>query len=187
MTKKIRFFLIIGVLFYTTGCYLYPIKDIYYVYDKKVNYASLRTFDWLPVPTKARMETRESMLIINQIKGAVNRELEAKGLKVNSSNPDFLIAFLHGGKEKKVSYIDWGYKSTLGGGESGPFSFLWRRHIQRIEYEEGSFILDFVDPHTKEVIWRVATTHEIIPYATSKKKAEQINRIVPKMLNEFPP
>jgi hypothetical protein len=116
----------------------------------------------------------------------VNRELEAKGLKRNPANPDFLIA-LYDRKEKKVDDIYYkGFWKGFWGAWRG-LGNLWPRYLQRVQYEGETLILDFVDPQTKEVFWRVAATHEVISHATSEKKAEQINRIVPKMLKEFPP
>jgi hypothetical protein len=99
--KKFYAFFILCSLILTTSC---SIITVSYDYDLEANFTRLRTFDWLPIPIKARANE----LNVKHIKRAVNRELETKGLKRNSANPDFLIA-LHIVEERKVDIVDWGY------------------------------------------------------------------------------
>jgi hypothetical protein len=87
--KVLNIFFIASLTFLTMSCALSLID-----YDRDINFARLRTFAWLPV------EVQENELVIKNIKGAVNRELEAKGFMKNEGNPDFLIA-IRGKKEKK--------------------------------------------------------------------------------------
>ena len=99
--KKLYAFIVLCSLILTTSC---SIITVSYDYDLEANFTRLRTFDWLPIPIKARANE----LNVKHIKRAVNRELETKGLKRNSANPDFLIA-LHIVEERKVDIVDWGY------------------------------------------------------------------------------
>ena len=91
-----RAFKILIVLFcigFTLSCAIYDVK---YDYDTNANFADLKTFDWMPVPEKAGIDS----FVVQRVKNAVNTELQAKGLVMTSDNQDFLIATHLGQKEK---------------------------------------------------------------------------------------
>ncbi|MCP3676421.1 MAG: DUF4136 domain-containing protein, partial [Deltaproteobacteria bacterium] len=99
--KKLYAFVILCSLILTTSC---SIITVSYDYNLEANFTRLRSFDWLPDPIKAPANE----LNVSRIKRAVNRELEAKGIKRNTANPAFLIA-LHVVEESTVKIVDWGY------------------------------------------------------------------------------
>jgi Domain of unknown function (DUF4136) len=188
-----RFIILTGILMLLFGC---ASLDVSYDYDPEINFAALRTFDWLPVPEKAQAKAQSNELTIKHIKLAVSRELNAKGLQMSSENPDILIA-LHGGKEKKVDVQEWGYGyrdrdySHWGLAPRGPWYpqpagrdyFDYRRGLDTYEYEVGTLIIDFIDAKTKSLIWRGTATGVVDPTVTSEK----INEVVKKILENFPP
>ena len=183
-----RFIGLIVFLLFLINCA--PLS-VNYGFDREVDFASIKTYDWLPISPK----DQKNELTVKHIKLAVNKELQAKGLKMTSENPDMLIA-LHGGKEKKVDVQEWGY--AYGNHDyyhegfhprrwyiepAGREIYEYRRGIDTYEYEMGTLILDFVDAKKKELIWRGSATGVIDPYKTS----EQINEAVTKILENFPP
>ena len=98
--KAIHAFFVLFLIGLTVSCAsIYGVK---YDFDQQANFADLKTFDWMPVPEKAGINS----LVVQRVKKAVNAELQAKGLMVTSNNPDFLIA-QHLGKRIKC-------KSTIG-------------------------------------------------------------------------
>lgn len=153
-------------------------------YDRQVNFADIKTYDWLPVPESATLDQRS----IQTIKKAVNAELKAKGLAISSDNPDFLIAE-HVGKQSKVETTDWGYgyrtHEETTGGFGGGYSGASKPTLR--QYEEGVLILDFVDPKTKEMIWRGSVKAEIQKVNTPEKSEALINQAVRKILRHYPP
>jgi hypothetical protein len=162
--------------------------SVNYDYDQRVNFASLKTYDWLPTPQKARI----SELTIKNIEFAVDKQLEAKGLKMSSENPDFLIA-VHVTKQTKVDTEQWGYAYGNGnffhGGRFSRFGgatsdYQFRSGTDTYVYEIGTLIVDFVDTKTRELIWRGTATAEIDPSAPS---IDLINKAVAKILENFPP
>ena len=157
-----------------------PIYSVKYDYDTKTDFASLKTYDWLPIPAKADIDK----LNIERIKNAVNSQMTAKGLRKSPDNPDFLIAS-HVGKKEKVRIADWGYGyGTYGrywGGYGGP------RGVDVYKYEEGSLILDFVDAKSKKLIWRGSAKAQINTDKTPEKREKLIAEAVQKILEKFPP
>lgn len=55
------------------------------------------------------------------------------------------------------------------------------------EYEEGSLILDFVDPKTKNLIWRGSGKAQVDSAMTPESRDKLINEAVAKILKNFPP
>ena len=145
------------------------VYDVGYDYDQQTNFEGLKTYDWLPVPKGIRGDT----LVQERIKNAVNSELEAKGLRMTSDEPDFLIA-MQAGTEDKVRNVPehWGYKHTKS---------------RRVEYEEGTLVLDFVDPASKELIWRGTAKADVDSKMAPEKIDKLVNEAVEKTLKNFPP
>ena len=188
-TDMLRYGILMLSLFLFAGCASF---DVNYDYDQTVDFASIKTFDWMPVFTKPW----GNELTVKHIKRAVDNQLEAKGLRMSSAHPDILIA-LHGGKKKKIDVQEWGYAYRDNDFyHSGPFyrrpfygepfgrdSVEYRRGTDTYEYEVGTIILDFVDTGKKELIWRGMATGVVGTDMTP----EEINTIVAKILINYPP
>ena len=171
-------FIIVCLMALTISCS--PIYSVKYDYDTKTDFASLRTYDWLPIPAKADIDR----LNVERIKNAVNSQMAAKDLRKAPDNPDFLIAS-HVGKKEKVRIADWGYGygpyGRYWGGYGGP------RGVDVYKYEEGSLILDFVDAKSNKLIWRGSAKAQTNTAKTPEKRQELIDEAVHKILEKFPP
>lgn len=182
-----RYLLLFGFLFCFVSCATFNVS---YDFDPETDFSRIKTYDWMPIPEKAQINE----LTLKHIKYAVNKQLETKGLRLTSENPDILIA-IHGGKEKRVDTQEWGYAYDYDYSHAGPFPrrFLrepagpdymqYRRGIDTYEYEVGTLILDFVEAKKKSLIWRGTSVGVIDPSKTS----EQIYEAVTKMLENYPP
>ena len=176
--KAIRAFFVLFLIGFTVSCAsIYGVK---HDYDQQANFADLKTFDWMPVPEKAGINS----LVVQRVKKAVNAELQAKGLMMASNNPDFLIA-QHLGKKDKVQVTDWGYSYSHYGRYRG--GYWGSTGVSTYEYEEGSLILDFVDAKSKKMIWRGAAKAEVQNIDTPDKSEKLINEVVQEILKNFPP
>ena len=175
--KAITIFLI---LFFSgmTIAYSRP-YDVTYDYDKQVNFANIKTYDWMQVPEKAGVDS----FVVQRVKNAVNAQLKAKGITMTSNNPDFLIAE-HLGKQDKVQVDNWGYGYGARGGYWGGYG---AGGVSTYEYQEGSLILDFVDAKTKNLIWRGSAKAEVQNIRSPEKSEKVIGKAVKAILKKFPP
>jgi hypothetical protein len=178
MMKAIRAIFVLFFIGFTISCS--TIYGVQHDYDKQVDFTNLKTYDWMPIPEKAGIDT----LSIQRVKKAVNAELKSKGLMKTSDNPDFLIPE-HLGKKDKVQVTDWGYGY-------GPYGGYWGGYwgpggVSTYEYEEGSLILDFVDAKSEKMIWRGVAKAEIDNANTPEKKEKLTNEAVQEILKNFPP
>ena len=168
MTVIIASFMLIAI-----SCSTISVK---HDYDMTVDFAKLKTFYWLPIPVQAGINE----LDVKRIQSAVSTQLQAKGYRMMSDNPDFMIA-MHLGKQHKVDVHEWGYAY-------GPRArFAGLGGIEVYQYEEGTLLLDFVDTRSKGLIWRGVATGEIDRYASTETRNKRINEAVQKILSNFPP
>ena len=157
---------------FVISCATGGIYGVEYDFDSDVDFVYLSTYDWLPVPEKAGIDS----LTINRVKKAVNAGLQAKDLRMTSNNPDFLIA-VHLGSKDKVDVKNWGYRRSYRG----------TNRVVTYQYEQGSLILDFVDAKSKNLIWMGAAKVDIYNALTPEEREKLINEAVQKILRNFPP
>jgi hypothetical protein len=163
--------------------------NVNYDYDTGTDFSKYHTYDWLPVPEKAKNDN----LTIERIKDAVSKELSMKGLSKNTLNPDFLIA-LHGGREKKVDVTEWGYAYVPRGyyrhgayWKSPKSDMFLSREISTYEYEIGTLVMDFIDAKTNNLIWRGTGQAIIDPSISPSDREKRIQSGITKILANFPP
>jgi len=178
-------FSILCVSFFIAGC---ASMSVNYDYDQRVNFAALKTYNWLPAPKKSEV----NQLTIRNIEFAVDKQLQAKGLETSPEKPDFLIA-VYVTKRTQVDTEQWGYAYGNGnffyGGRyprfgGAPSNYDFRSGTDTYVYDIGTLIIDFVDPKTRELIWRGTATAEIDP---SAPQIELVNNAVARVLQNFPP
>ena len=173
MVKKLLIFLISFIAAITMSCS--PIYEVRYDYERKTDFAVLKTYDWLVAPKGVVIDP----LLQDRIKNAVNKKLEAKGLRMTSDDPDFLIAMQTTSKEKmRHSPKAWGYG----------YGSRWHSHKYRTRtYDEGTLVLDFVETASKKLIWR-GTAQGLVAFNMTPEKLDYLaNQAVQKTLKNFPP
>ena len=112
----------------------------------------------------------------------MTNQLEAKGLRVSSTNPDLLIAVYIRTKERLI-IISYG----------GSYLYPYYGHIAYWgtptirQYEEGTLLLDFVDAKSNQLIWRGSAKSDLDVVSTPERREKMINEAVRKILENFPP
>jgi hypothetical protein len=149
--------------------------ELHYDYDPSFDFSRLKTYQWLP----ASQSKDISQLNLQRIQQAVNEQLQGKGFQQAEKNPDFLVGLI-ASKQDKVQIIDWGYNF-------GPYGSLWNDNIDTYAYEEGSIILDFINPYSKNLFWRGAAKEAIDPDLTPEERIKAVNEVVQGILKGFPP
>jgi hypothetical protein len=171
---------LLGVVLLSLGCSSITVSTDF---DDKIDFSKFSTYSWMPgpeTPSQAiQKELASNTLVEGRVKRAVDAQLPAKGLRKTNENPDVLVAF-HTGVEDKVDVQNWGYGYGWG----------WRYGgggITTINYQEGTLILDFVNPATKQLMWR-GVAKKVLSEKTTPEKSEQgISKAVQKILEKYPP
>ena len=171
--KKFSILVIIFLLVAITNCS--PVYDHFYAYDRTVQFASLKTYNWLPLGAKEI----KNELVRQRIKHAVNSELASKGYKMVSENPDFLILARVGVKEETWS---------AGGEPFGGRYYSRRNYASRsVQIKAGTLLLDFVDAKSENPIWWGSASASLDRTYSPEKLDQLVGDVVRKILKEFPP
>ena len=166
-----------------------------YDFDPKADFASLKKYLWLDMPQKLTGDPRidGNTILASRIHEAVDTALAARGFRKVSSDPDFLVAY-HVSLDKRRSvqtlnsYYGYGPGWGYGYGASyRPGYWAGAPETYVYEYEEGTLILDIVNPDNKELIWRGSARDEVHFKSTPEKDQTQLNEAVHAMLENFPP
>jgi hypothetical protein len=158
-------------------------------YDPDYNFSSLKTYGWLAMKRPAATDIRISnTLIEDRVRAAIEHELDGRGYrKLTGETPDFYVAWLGGIDRKlRVDTIDRYYDPFRDGSFYGGYWPGYPRTYVR-EYEEGTLIIDFLDPATHKLIWRGTGSDYIEPGETPEQITATINNAVNKILAGFPP
>lgn len=169
--------------------------EISYDFDPKANFKGLKTYAWLEQPQKPTGDPRidGNTILETRIHEAVDTGLAARGFRKVTSDADFLVAY-HVSLDKRQSvqtlnsYYAYGPGWGYGYGASyRPGYWAGAPETYVYEYEEGTLILDIVNPENKELIWRGSAQDEVHFKSTPEKDQAQLNEAVQKMLEKFPP
>ena len=152
-------------------------------FSHDTDFSGLRNYQWVPL-SETMASGQFSTDTVASMKIAFTDALEAKGFTRVKSNPDFLVA-LFGVTEGKIQSTDWGYnyqwdKRSWGG--------YWdERRVSAREYDEGTIVLDILDPASGDLIWSGTAVAVLFEGMSGDKRNKRIDDAVAKLLEQFPP
>jgi hypothetical protein len=164
-------------------------------YDPSGHFSGLKTYDWHPVPQKPTGNPRlDNTLLENRIRNAVESQLGQQGYqKLTTGTPDFWIGY-HVAIENKIDVTTmnqyynyppgWAYRN-YGVPYNAPGVTVTQ--TQAYEYEQGTLILDIVDPQTQQLIWRGSAQAELDRTASPEKREKRLKDAIRRILERFPP
>ncbi|HEX8289083.1 MAG TPA: DUF4136 domain-containing protein [Pyrinomonadaceae bacterium] len=123
-------------------------------YDKNFNLGSLKTFAFKDQRRGNNDPLKTNTLTSSRIKNSLTAQLEENGFSLNDDNPDFLVAYYAGSKEKlDIQSFGYGYPRYWRWG-FGPD--IWTRY-----YTEGSIVVDVINAKNNMLVWRGMVTDTI--------------------------
>jgi hypothetical protein len=165
------------------GCSAFTINTDY---DPGASFLELRTYDWAPAETEAPKDPRvENDLLEARVHDAVDAELSARGYSqvAEGEAADFWVTY-HAGVEAKidVTTIQQAYPYYRGYSRWGGYSETYVRN-----YDEGTLILDVIDPETDRLIWRGSAQAQVNDRSTPEKREKRVRDAAAAILDRFPP
>ncbi|MDB4433388.1 DUF4136 domain-containing protein [bacterium] len=172
----------LGFALLALGCSTIEISTDYH---RNTDFASLKTFAWIPEPQKTTGDPRlDNSLLDQRIRKAVDAQLQFKGYEKQPAPPaDFFIAY-HLSIESK---IDVSVVNGYGGVGWGRYWGGGIGYTSVTEWDQGSIVLDFLEPKTRNLIWRGVARAEIYFDSTPEEREERTNKAIRKILERFPP
>ena len=159
-------------------------------YDPAVDFTKLKTYSWMEKPNPDEAPTiAENTLLTDRIERSVDGVLEAKGLsRVPRADADFLISQHIGVQQKlQVDTTQFGYGYGFGYGAWGGPIGGYSNQTTVSQYEEGTLMLDFVNPENRNLIWRGTGQSRVRRASTPQDREKLIRNAVEHILAKFPP
>jgi len=156
--------------------------------DPSVNLASYKTYNFVAEPGTNR--GGYSTPITGYFKGAISRELNARGYTLSESSPDLLINFNTNAREQvdirstpSMSY-GMGYYGYRGGlYASGPM--YGGSDISTVRYKQGTANIDVVDAAKKQLVWEGIAEGKITDTMMKNPQAT-IDTVIADMFANYP-
>jgi hypothetical protein len=172
-------FLLSAALFLVGGLSACSSISVNNDYDTSVDFALLKTWSWLPEAESAGMDAQGVMSLSGaRIREDLEGGLIARGYPKVASGGSFLVTF-HTLIQQRIE----------AGAEPYGYGYGWRSGYAGapLIYDEGSLIVDFIDPKSKTMVWRGLASGVVDPSNSPEKREKLIHEAVTKLLDQFPP
>jgi uncharacterized protein DUF4136 len=168
--------------FTLVGCATTSGTDVTFDYDTAADFASLKSFDWMPATGNAASDE----LLVKRIRSSLDTQLQAKGRTPAAASPGFLIGMQLSGRTVNAGSSAVGVSVGIPVGMAGRVPVGGGKAIPN-EKKEGTLVFDFVDAKTKSLLWRATASGAVNPKARPDEQQQRINAVVAEMLSYFPP
>ena len=163
-------------------------------YDRSYDFSKLRTWDFKMITRMPEDPVGTNTIWNQRIRAGLEDHFTLIGYrKIDDGAPDFLVTYFMGIKEKyDIRYIDYGFPGPWGGhwgtgwgrwGRWYGWEGLGREPIDvwRIPYNESTLVVDVIDSHTNQMVWRGYDTQTI----DFEKSEKTIHKSVEKVVKRF--
>ncbi len=154
-------------------------------FDPSANFSDAKSYAWFDERSGVQGDRADvTSLLDRRVRSAVDAELQAKGLaRVDKSAAKLFVTY-HLGVESKldIDTINSGY----GYGRYGRYGGIATTTTVR-EYQEGTLLIDLVDPSSKQLIWRGAGQARLREYSSPEEREQRVGEAVKAILADFPP
>ena len=157
-------------------------------YDPAADFSALRTWSWIPeeAPAEGADPRVGNSLVSDRVTAAIDRTLQARGYQEVEQSSDFQVGFSIGvriGLESAPST-----SASVGYGRYGRYGGIgYGTGTEVREYEEGTLVIDLIDPATGKLIWRGTAQARVSSDQSPESSTKRINEAVEKVLAQFPP
>lgn len=146
-------------------------------YDPNIDFSLYDRFAWMPLTTKESgiSSSLSGPFLDKRIRRAIAEGLVARDLTFEPEAPDMLVAYqVRYQRHSRVDVSAYGY-SRFG------------QPVAETRYRVGTFIVDFVDPESGDLIWRGWAVSDAHQAANPEEEQKLILHAVREILERFPP
>ncbi len=163
-------------------------------YDRSIDFSQYKTFAFMsPLATD---RSGYQSLVSQELKSATQREMELRGLRMDSNSPQLLVNFNAALVDKtRVSSSPVIINSGLGfyggsyfGYRIGAYS-PWPQYVNQTivsNYKEGTLNVDVIDASRKQLVWEGIVTDSNVSQNELANLATSINNAVKAAFLDFP-
>jgi hypothetical protein len=163
-------------------------------YDQSADFTALKGFNWLPESVKVEKENAylNNRIMDVRITKAIDKQLVAQDFSFSTA-PDFYVNYsITSEKKTNIRTYDnysgygpsWGW--GVGYGHRG-MSLSAHTETRIDEYQQGSLVIDVIDPTSLELIWRGIGSKRLPESTDAAEMDKLVADVVKSILSKFPP
>lgn len=165
-----------------TGC---ASKNVDWDYNPDQSLTHLNSYYWMSQNEGVEESGYQTDTLQSQrVHNSFDSIMQARGYRRvdEKSNADFLVNYSTSVKSRFDSH---GVSTSFGYGTRGyGLGFSNNHYVQ--EYEEATLTIDFIDPDSREVLWRGRSRTRVQDKLTPQRRTERVNQEVINILSGFP-
>lgn len=154
-------------------------------YDKETDFTQYKTYTFKGWEKESDKQLNE--FDKNRILGAFKKELTARGLTPDDSDPDLGITLfvVVNDKTSTSAYTSYNGNMGYGMGRFGGWGYggmgmsTATTTYTEEDYKEGTIVIDFYDNESNKLVWQGVITDVV------KEKAEKREKSIPKHINKL--
>jgi hypothetical protein len=157
-------------------------------HDPTADFSSFKTFAFAGLADVNRGGIYDNSLTRKRIESAVARELTGKGLRqVQMDEPQDLQVHYWMGVQDKQRLESAGPTVGVARGPGGGYGWGagYGGGVTTYEYQEGTLILDLIQPTNKQLVWRATIVGTL--QDSSKDNVELGNKAIAEAFESYPP
>jgi hypothetical protein len=175
-------------------------QEVHYNYARGTNFAAYHTYQWIDVPSEAKVTIEDSgplrsltevasqdQLIAHDIHRAVDEQLAQKGLRRVEKNGELQISYHAVVREEKgVNLSGSGWSPDRGWGVPGGW---WDASVQghTSTIPVGAIVIDLYDSAAKQLVWRGDVSKTIDLNKDPNKNYKNLQKAMTKLFKNYPP
>ncbi len=153
--------------------------DVTMDYNDGTSFSHLKSFHWYD---SLKVKHPVDQLMDRRFHNAIIRTLQKQGFTQSNEKTDFLVNYAVSTKTKQE------IKSYSSVGEYyGGLYMPMDQDVELRDYHTTMVFVDFVDPKTKNLLWRGMGKRRLPSHMTHKDRDEIVNQMIGKILAQFPP
>jgi len=171
-------------------------QTVSYNYAEGVNFAVLKTFNWISIEGAGAGDAS----LDRSIREAIEEQLAQRGLRKSADRPQLLILYqVSVGREKEITMYDtgglaWGYGPgwirDQSYGYNHGYAFFGVPSISTATDSTipiGNLVFDMYDAMYEDLIWRAEVDRALIFVGDADKRWKRLNKAIINLFGPYPP
>jgi uncharacterized protein DUF4136 len=155
-------------------------------YTKSFPLQTLKTFEFKSQNRISRDPLANNDIWANDVRGAIRNDLRSHGLvEATNGRPDFYVAFYVGLQERyDINSVGYGLPVFHRGFRTGWWGWPRGYDVWAVPYTESTVIVDLIDAHTNQLVWRGYDTNTLNTNQPQKTLAHAVDNVLSRFYHD---